>query len=184
VVQRLIGGDLKALSLLIAQSSAEKETPLFHEIHAYLEHLESLQLLNSQVSKDSGRYFIPLPILFNGEIRFGQMLIDLGKETASDTGSKDRIVRVSLLLEMSSLGHLQVELSILKNAITGMFSVEDPAAQTRIDAQLPQLAEKLNRSGFHVHEMTCRTVAPQILQTTSLAKRLLDDCDRVLSIVI
>lgn len=183
LVQRLIEGDLKALSLLITQSSEEK-APLLEEIHTYLEDLESLQLLNSRVYKASGRYFIPLPILVDERIRFGQMLLDLGKDTASDAERKDQILRVSLLLEMSTLGHLQVELSILKNAITGMIDVEDTAAQARIDDQLPQLVEKLNRSGFHVEEMTCRTVAPQTLHTTSLVDRLIDDRNGVLSIVI
>ncbi len=184
LVQRLIEGDLKALSLLAAQSASEDQPPWLEDIRAYLDSLERLQLFNTQVSKESGRYFIPLPVLLDEPIRFGQMLIDLGKDSKTDAESKDRLLRVSLLLEMSNIGHLQVELSILKDEITGIFGVEDDTTQTLINGYLPQLVEKLNRRGFHVHEMACRTLSPRILQTVSLADRLIDDREGLLSIVI
>ena len=112
------------------------------------------------------------------------MLIDLGKEPRTDIEEEDRVVRVSLLLEMSNLGHLEAEISILKNALSLIFRVEDDAARSLIDSHLPQLAEKLNSTGFHVHAMRCCTVPPQILQTASFADRLVDDREGVLSIVI
>ena len=142
VVQRLIAGDLKALSMAATQNSADEDGGWVTEIRAYLDSLERLQLLNSQVSKESGRYLIPLPTPFDENIRFGQMLIDLGKESGADADKKNRVVHVSLLLEMSNIGHLQVDLSILENSITGMVSVENETVQTLIKAHIPELAEK------------------------------------------
>jgi hypothetical protein len=184
LVKRLIAGDLKALSLQITRNAAGKKAPWLEDIRGYLENIENLQLLNSRISGDSGRYFVPLPVVFEEQIRFGQLLIDLGKDGEPDSENMDRIIQVSLLLEMSSLGHMQVELSILKNAITCMFGVEDDTARQRIEGQLGQLIEKFDRSGFHVHEMNCRTVSPRTLHTASLAERLVDDRDGVLRIVV
>ncbi len=184
LVQRLIQGDLKALALLATQGAAEDNTPWMEDMRAFLDGLERLQLLNHQISKESGRYVVPLPFLLDEQLQFGQMLIDLGKEPLTAMEKKDRVVRVSLLLEMSNLGHLEAEINMLKNAMTLIFRVEDDAARTLIDSHLPQLAEKLTSTGFHVHEMRCCTVPPQILQTASLADRLIDDREGVLSIVI
>jgi flagellar hook-length control protein FliK len=183
-VQRLIAGDLKALSMSIIQNSSDEEGGGVTDIRAYLESLERLQVLNSQVSKESGRYFIPLPTPFDDSIRFGQMLIDLGKESGADTEKKNRVVRVSLLLEMSNLGHLQVDLSILENSITGMLTVGNDTLHTLIKAHIPELSEKLQKSGFHVYEISCCTVDPQTLSTASLTDRLMDDRNGLVSIII
>ena len=184
VVQRLIAGDLKALSMAATQNSADEDGGWVTEIRAYLDSLERLQLLNSQVSKESGRYLIPLPTPFDENIRFGQMLIDLGKESGADADKKNRVVRVSLLLEMSNLGHLQVDLSILENSITGMLSVENETVHTLIRAHIPELTEKLQKSGFHVYDISCCQVNPQTLSTASLTDRLMGDCNGLLSILI
>lgn len=184
VVQRLIAGDLKALSMAATQNSADEDGGWVTEIRAYLDSLERLQLLNSQVSKESGRYLIPLPTSFDENIRFGQMLIDLGKESGADADKKNRVVRVSLLLEMSNLGHLQVDLSILENSITGMLSVENETVHTLIRAHIPELTEKLQKSGFHVYDISCCQVNPQTLSTASLTDRLMGDCNGLLSIII
>lgn len=184
LVQRLIEGDLKALSMLIVRNAAEEGGPWVEEIRAFLENLEQLQLFNSRLLGESGRCFLPLPILFDAHIRFGQMLIDLGRDSSEDAEKKERVVRVSLLLEMSELGHLLVELSLLKNAVTGVFHVEDHTVQTQIRDRLPELVDRLTAVGFQVHEMTCRTVSPRSLETVSLADRLIDDRDGVLRIVV
>jgi|GEM_PF-2608245 hypothetical protein len=184
VVQRLIAGDLKALAMAAVQNIADEGDGRVIDIRAYLDSIEQLQVLNSQVSRESGRYLIPLPTLFNENIRFGQMLIDLGKESGGDGDKKNRVVRVSLLLEMSNLGHLQVDISILENSINGMLSVENETVQALINAHLPELAEKLQKSGFHVYEMSCCQVNPQTLSTASISDRLMDDRSGLLSIII
>jgi len=77
-----------------------------------------------------------------------------------------------------------VDISILENSINGMLSVENETVQALINAHLPELAEKLQKSGFHVYEMSCCQVNPQTLSTASISDRLMDDRSGLLSIII
>jgi hypothetical protein len=181
-LQRFIEGDLKGLSLLLMQNAEKEDFGGINDLHLLLENIERLQVLNHHASKESGRFLVPVPVLFDRDIRFGQMLVDVGSRSSGP--GEDRIIRVSLLLEMSGLGNLQVDLSILKGAITGLFSVEDDSSRLLIESQMPHLLERLQKSGFIVHDMSCRTVGPEALSSASLADRMIEDHPGVLSILV
>ena len=184
LVQRLVDGDLKGLALQLAVSLSEEGESLSQDIRAFIESLDRLQLLNSHASKETGRYALPLPVLLDESLRFGQIYIDLGKDSDADPNKSDRVIRVSLLLEMSNLGHIQADLAILKNALTGSLGVESDAIRFFIETHVPLLIKKLKKSGFEVHDMTCRTVSPEAIATASLTNQLVDLNEGVLNIVI
>ena len=183
LVKDLINGDVKALSMRLALQLEKAEPPAFSQIKAFLENMEHLQLLNERSVRESGRYLLPFPFLFDKTLRFGQLLIDLGHQDDSED-KRDRLVKVSFLLEMSNLGNVLADFSILKHALSGTFSVETDPIRKLIMENIPQLKKKMKNTGFEIYDITCRVVEPETLSTTSLADRLIHTDDGVLNIVI
>ena len=185
LVKDLINGDVKALSMRLALQLEKAEPSAFTQIKAFLENMEHLQLLNERSVRESGRYLLPFPFLFDETLRFGQLLIDLGRHKEDDSEDKrDRLVKVSFLLEMSNLGNVLADFSILKHALSGTFSVETDPIRKLIMENIPQLKEKMKHTGFEIYDITCRVVEPETLSTTSLADRLIHTDEGVLNIVI
>jgi hypothetical protein len=185
LVKDLVNSDLKALSMRLALQLEKAEPAAFNQIKAFLDNMEQLQLINERSVRESGRYLLPFPFLFDETFRFGQLLIDLGhhKENTADT-KRNRLVKVSFLLEMSNLGHVLADFSILKHALSGSFSVETEAIRKLIMDHLPALKKKMNQNGFKIRDISCRVVGPETLSTASLTERLIHDDDGVLNIVI
>ena len=183
LVKDLINGDVKALSMRLALQLEKAEPSAFTQIKAFLENMEHLQLLNERSVRESGRYLLPFPFLFDETLRFGQLLIDLGRQDDSED-KRDRLVKVSFLLEMSNLGNVLADFSILKHALSGTFSVETDPIRKLVMENIPQLKKKMKHTGFEIYNITCRVVEPETLSTTSLADRLIHTDDGVLNIVI
>ena len=185
LVKDMVNGDVKALSMRLAMQLEKSEPEAFAQIKAFLEHIEHLQRLNEMAVRESGRYLLPFPFLFDETLRFGQLLIDLGHQKQGDSKDKhDRLVKVSFLLEMSNLGNVLADFSILKHALSGTFSVETDSIRKLIMENIPQLKKKMKQTGFEIYEITCRVAEPETLSTTSLTDRLIHTDDGVLNIVI
>lgn len=185
LVKDLINGDVKALSMRLALQLEKAEPSASIQIKAFLENMEHLQLLNEKSVRESGRYLLPFPFLFDESLRFGQLLIDFGRRKEDDSEDKrDRLVKVSFLLEMSNLGNVLADFSILKHALSGIFSVETNPIRKLIMKNIPQLKKKMKNTGFEVYDIACRVVEPETLATASLADRLIHTDEGVLNIVI
>jgi len=185
LVKDLINGDIKALSLRLATQMEKADPSTITQIRSFLGNMEHLQLLNEQSVRESGRYLLPLPFLYDEAVRFGQLLIDLGRNKTDHSEDKnDRLVTVSFLLEMSSLGNVLGNFSILKHGLSGTFSVENEPVRKLIVENIPQLKKKLKNTGFEVYDIACRVVEPETLAGTSLTDRLIHTDEGVLNIVI
>ena len=185
LVKDIINADVKALSMRLASQLEKSEASAFSQVKAFLENMEHLQYLNERSVRESGRYLLPFPILFDEPLRFGQLLIDLGNRKGNDSEDKrDRLVKVSFLLEMSNLGNVLADFSILKHALSGTFSVETDSIRKLIMENIPQLKKKMKQTGFEIYDITCRVLEPETLSTTSLADRLVHADDGGLNIVI
>lgn len=186
----------QALSLLFKQNLkaliqkelflAGPDQPVGNDMAASLsELLENLQILNHQ-GGEAGRYLLPLPV-FSGDIfRFGQLFIDTGGKSGSEPESpSDRLIQVSFLLDMSHLGPLRADFSILKKEISGRFFFKDQDICHYVQSMLPDLRERLEKRDYSVREIRCFSDEKTGLEPFNLIERLLKaGSDRVLNIVI
>ena len=147
-----------------------------------LQTLEKLQLLNSQ-SGESGRYLLPFPVLADAGFTLGQLLVDVGE--GKDSGPEKKMVRVSLLLEMSRLGPVRADISILDKAVTGRFLLKNEETRAFVAAMLPVLKKQMADIDFQVLKMDCRVAAPaEIAPNTLMETLFMRNDDQVLHIVI
>ncbi|MBF0225145.1 MAG: flagellar hook-length control protein FliK [Desulfobacterales bacterium] len=183
-INKLIDEDLKAIILkFVAENPDSKETNL---IKNFANYLEDLQILNKHTIDESGRFFLPIPFLDNDILKFGQLLIDLSKEEKEKNGgeAKGRLIRISLLLEMSSLGNIRADFSILKKALTGAFGVADKETQKFVRKNLGELKRKLNEQEIEVYGIDCILISPEKLTNDALLKEIIETKEGMLNIVI
>ncbi|MCP4021363.1 MAG: flagellar hook-length control protein FliK, partial [Desulfobacteraceae bacterium] len=102
-----------------------------------------------------------------------------------DKQSDGRVINLSFLLDMTNLGPLRADFSILKKAITGRFLLCDDDIRQFISTMIPQLKERMEKQGYQVHQITCETVEKVDLAVNTLIEETLRmEDDRVLNIVI
>ncbi|MBF0377713.1 MAG: flagellar hook-length control protein FliK [Desulfamplus sp.] len=156
-------------------SLENRELPNINVFKEFIQNLESVQLLNSHLS-ESGKYIIPFPLLNGEQFSFGQLLIDLGENRKGNenTYSKENsLLKVSLFLDMTNLGPIRADFSVLKNNITGGFQVADEEIANFFKLMLPELKERLQIHDYNVHKIECRVVESEKLAEKSIIKELL-----------
>ncbi len=181
--QMLVSKDLKA-SLLRFISESNQSEGIVQDVHKVLEQVETLQLANKVAVDEQGRYLLPLPYLWNNNLKFGQLLFDLGAKQDKNSGKKDRLIRVSFLLNLSNLGDMLAEFSILKKSVSGVFGFGDRDVCQFVQRYLPELKSKLTAHGFNVHDINCQLMRPETLTSTSLVDKLGPIKDGVLNVII
>ncbi len=184
LLENLLQQDLKANilkhSFLAGSGSSETgKTAL-----AFLETLENFQLLNSG-SSDSGRFLLPFPIFNDSGFRFGQMFIDTGGKSKEEDREGDKVVNISFLLDMTRLGPLRADFSILKQEISGRFLLENEKICGLFKAGIPELKKKLGAIHYHVRNIDCSVAQQEEIRPTGFIETLVKARDdRVLNIVI
>jgi hypothetical protein len=147
--------DMKAIALKIAEVAGGKGSEPGHAAFKLVEFFENLQLINQYASETSGRYLLPIPILFDDLLRFGQILIDMDKKGGSKKKKEDRLIRVSLLLELSLIGDFFAEILVFKKTISGSISVGSKEVKQLVDRNMPGLVRRLNENGFEIQNLDC-----------------------------
>jgi hypothetical protein len=151
---------------------------------AFSETLENFQVLNHH-SSDSGRFLLPFPIFSESAFSFGQLLIDTGDKTKKDNKDADKLIQLSFLLDMSRLGPLRADFSILKKKMTGRFLLKDDDTCKYVESMIPELKIRLAGIDYQVHQITCITAEKKDIQHSSLIETLVKARDdQVLNIVI
>ncbi len=183
--------DIKGAVLnFIANSGFEaSESNSLSDIHPFKEfvqNLENVQLLNSHLS-ESGKYIIPLPFFSGEQFGFGQLLIDLGKKKQDDdngSSKENSLLRISIFLDMTELGPIRADFSVLKNNITGGFQVSDQDTANFFNSMLSELKERLQTHQFNVHKIECRVVELEKLAEKSIINELLKSKEHGFSVII
>ena len=151
---------------------------------AFSETLENFQLLNHH-SSDTGRLLLPFPIFSASVFRFGQLFIDTGGKTNKQNKTADNLIRISFLLDMTRLGPLRADFSILKNEITGRFLFKDEASCAYVRSMLPDLETRLAAVDYHVRQIKCAMAKQEDIQQTCFIEALVNaHDDSILNIVI
>lgn len=183
--------DIKGAVLnFIANSGFEASESLslndIHSFQEFVQNFENVQLLNSHLS-ESGKYIIPFPLFSGDQFSFGQLLIDLGQKDKDDengSSKENSLLKVSLFLDMTNLGPVRADFSVLKNNITGGFQVSDQETADFFNSMLSELKERLQTHQFNVHKIECRMVEPEKLAEKSIINELLKSEDHGLSLMI
>jgi hypothetical protein len=181
-----LDGDLKRLVLTALFNSRESEMVGSESLRQFLEGLEQLQLANVSAMESRGRCLFVIPIEWNDELRFAQLLMEVPKESEGNESkeSKKNAYRICLLLDMSNLGTIQAEASILKKAVRVSFLVSDEGLRKRFEAAVPRLTGTLESQGFSVQQVKCRSVGTSQTLSSSLVDEILDEERHHISLVV
>ena len=180
----LLNQDVKALIQKELLMAGPDHPESLNTAASFSETLENFQLLN-QHSSESGRFLLPFPVFSENAFRFGQLLIDTGGKNINEERSADKLIHISFLLDMSFLGPLRADFSILKKEISGRFLLTDEETCQYVGSMIPELKERLERVDYKVHEIDCVTGDKIRIQPTDFIETILKaGADRVLNIVI
>ncbi len=183
-IEALVGRDMKALAMELLTHAHNKEGMIEKSIGSFLDTLEALQVINRYSFEESGRFLMHLPVLFDNQLKFGQMLIDLATKDNSEKDKENGLIRIAFLLELTNMGDFLAEFSILKKAVNGSFGVVNDKIRVIVENNIPELISKLKTNGFEVHNIACHVISPETLSSTSLMDRLIDSHDGVLNLVV
>ena len=153
-------------------------------VTGFLETLENFQLLNTQTS-ESGRYLLPFPVFAGSGFSFGQLFIDTGDKKEDRNHDNQKVIRVSFLLNMTNMGPVRADFSILKKGITGRFLLENDDVRDYVKSMVPELETRFKRIKYKVGTIDCLTAAKEEVQPNVLMESLFkNEDDSVFNIVI
>lgn len=182
-LKAMVKNDLKGMALEILAASGGKDSPEGKALSEFSSAIEKFQVINSKTA-DSGRYLIPFPVLADDVFSFGNLFLDLGVDESEHKQDKDRVVNVSLLLNMTALGALRADFSIFKKAVSGRFSLPTREIRDFVKAGVPDLVERLEKQEYTVHGIDCRVAEHSELTSEALVEKILKDSDGTVNIVI
>jgi hypothetical protein len=182
-IRQMAAQDLKAAALQLLQEIAG-DGQVRARVAAFLEGLETLQLLNRHAADEAGRFVLPLPVQWDDSLQFGQLLLDLNREAGGGGPAAEKVTRVSLLLTLSRLGPLRGDFGIWQKTVSGTFGVADAETARIVCRDLPRLTQALHRSGFSVGRIDCRVLGLATLAGTSLAEEVLSNGECGLNLVV
>jgi hypothetical protein len=168
--------DLKGALLNELALAAPRGETLGKPITALLDTLESFQLLNTQTA-ESGRYFLPFPVFADSALSFGQLLVDMGEKKQDKNKDGHRVIRVSFLLDMTQLGAVRADFSILKKAITGRFLLENDEVCEYMKTLVPELKTKFEQLEYDIGSIDCLTAVKAEIHPNVLIESLFETKD-------
>jgi hypothetical protein len=186
VLERLLRGDLKGMvSKLIFQQRGETA-----DLKRFVAVIESLQLLNRMTMEQERSLFLPVPLQFpDGLLSIGQLLIhmpqngeDGAPETRGKRGGRHGKVRITFLLELSHLGPLRVDLSLMDREISGRFLLSTEEALSRVRDQISSFTQNLIEKGFSIGHLEYECDTPETVKRP-LVTQILQMEDRNLSLI-
>ena len=168
-IKQLAGQDLKAavLSLAGMENDPVKGTELKHIADA-LDNFAQLNVKSGDggQNQDGARLLLPFPVWREDGFDFGQIMLDMGETGSANTEKKIR--SISFLLNMTVLGPLRADFSILEKSITGRFLLENQETRDYLAPKVSQLKQRLSEIGYQAGNIECRVARPEQIAPTSL----------------
>lgn len=168
-IKQLASQDLKAAALSLAgtESDPVKGTALKH-ISDALDNFAQLNLKSGDggQNQDGARFLLPFPVWREDGFDFGQIMLDMGKTDTANTEKKIR--SISFLLNMTALGPLRADFSILEKSITGRFLLENQETCDYLAPKVSQLRQRLSKIGYQAGNIDCQVARPEQIAPTSL----------------
>lgn len=164
--------DIKGFALKLLQMSKGGYSDISRPLRVFVEQMEHYQLFNKSLLEISGKLFFSFPIFAEEEWRFGQMLIHLDQESGAHQQSRDKLTRLSVLLDLSRLGPLAADFSLYDQTVNGYFTVADESAKNLISSEIHHLKTRIRSHGFIVEHIGCRLSSRAALSEISLAEQV------------
>ncbi|MDY6906211.1 MAG: hypothetical protein SWH61_16190 [Thermodesulfobacteriota bacterium] len=163
------GTDIKAALLLLAGDSSAPQSA-----REVLHLIERLQMFNKTAMEDAGKLLLPLPFLASGGLRFGELMIDLGRPRRGKTGpvKKKSLLKIAFILELSVIGHILADFSVLDKTVSGGFTVTTEPARRMLADSSATLTQTLEAQGFVLNRMDVQVTTREQLSSLSLAERM------------
>jgi len=178
--------DLKGLALRSLADAGAMKLLSGKGVGRFIDALEQLQLLNLSGLEEKGKLLFVIPMQWDDGFSFAQLLIDISarREHGEDEKDQNRVVNLSLFLDMSSLGPVLVDASVFQKVIKIDFCVCNEKTQSLFNNHTDHLVKQIERHGFSVQQVTCRLEERGHLAETSLVDAILDPEEHYISIVI
>jgi len=169
-INRIVESDLKGLASRLVNSSGKKDT-VFRSL---VSSLKNFQLVNHHALEQYRKIFLPIPMQFlNGDFSVGQLLIRLPKEYSDKRGMRERkgrIFRITFLLELSKLGPLRADISVMEREVEGKILVTNKQAKLLVEEGVPFLRRSISEKGFSVSFLECGISEPAIVGQTLIGE--------------
>lgn len=166
----LIEHDLKGLALKSLAGGGTNKFVSAEAISRFVDSLEQFQLLNVSKLEGQGRLFFTIPVHFHDQFGFGELLIELPRKGEDEEADRDgdKVLRVSLLLQMSCLGPVRADISIFQTGVRVGFWVCEEEIKSFLNDYAGLLKYQLERHGFSLLEVTFCLEEANILTQASL----------------
>jgi hypothetical protein len=154
-------------------------------ISRFVDSLEQFQLLNVSRLEGQGRLFFTIPVQFHDQFSFGELLIELPQEGAGEEADRDgdKVLRVSLLLQMSCLGPVRADASVFQKGVRVSFWVCEEEIQSFLNYYAGLLKYQLQRHGLSLLEVTFRLEEANILSQASLVGDFVDSEEHQVNLI-
>lgn len=183
LVTAILEQDLKGAMLLEKGFVENQSSEAGKILNRFIETLENFQVLNSQNS-EAGKFLLPFSVFSDMGFSFAQLLIDTGGNSESEA-KEDRVINISFLLDMTRLGALRADFSILKKEISGRFLLKDHETRNYVKSMIPELKSRLSAIEYKIIKIDCKTGKDEQILPGSLIEELAKEKHhQVLNIVI
>jgi hypothetical protein len=181
----LIEHDLKGLALKTLADGGANKFVSAEAISRFVDSLEQFQLLNVSRLEGQGRLFFTIPVQFHDQFSFGELLIELPQEGAGEEADRDgdKVLRVSLLLQMSCLGPVRADASVFQKGVRVSFWVCEEEIQSFLNYYAGLLKYQLQRHGLSLLEVTFRLEEANILSQASLVGDFVDSEEHQVNLI-
>jgi hypothetical protein len=177
--QAALEGDLKGL-LLKMKAQLERVAPeTARQLQPPIQKMELYQLLNAGEG-DPSKLLLLIPLFFPEGLRWTEVLFSGDRRERDPAGDPERALL--FLLDLPTLGKLQIEIQIHENRLYGRFKTADPGIGEYLEENISRLADRLGTAGY-LADLEIRVVAPEQLQEI-LPARLEGFPDSLVSLVV
>jgi hypothetical protein len=169
IIKQLAGQDLKAAALSLAgMESDPSKTSVLKHISDALDNFAQLNVKSgdSGQSQDGARFLLPFPVWREDGFDFGQLMVDTGNTGTANREKK--MLSISFLLNMTALGPLRADFSILDKTIVGRFLLENQATCDYLTPKISDLRQRLSGIGYQAGNIDCRVARPEQIAPASL----------------
>lgn len=169
VIKQLADQDLKAASLSLSTTESDPgKASVFKHIADALDSFAQLNVKSgdSGQNQDGARFLLPFPVWQEDGFDFGQLMVDMGKAGTANTEKK--MLSISFLLNMTALGPLRADFSILDKTIAGRFLLENQATCDYLTPKISDLRRRLSGIGYQAGNIDCQVARPEQIAPASL----------------
>ena len=151
-LSKLVEGDLKGETIR-SMAQGEGGNPLLKRlVHV----IEEVQILNLGLLENR-KIFLPIPLEFpDGWYTVAQLLIHLPGRREDPSGKEEkRVTHITLLLNMSGLGCLRIQMTIMGKNIEGVCMTGSEETKAYLERNISSFLESLGEKGFSVRSVAC-----------------------------